>query len=420
MSNAPKTIVVDLTPVLPGGENGGAKVFVLELLARLADMAPSTQFVLLTQAAAHDELQIMDRSNMSRRMIPRAVDKKSLVARGVAYLFRKLPRIPSRFSLWGYRLHTQLRRRAVKHLLNDINADLIFCPFTAPTYTLPGVPTVCTIYDLQYKTYPTFFEADDVANRSHVFTEACRQASKLVAISDYSRQSAIKHGRLDDEHIQTVHLRMAKRVTIDTDQENALLAKLNLLPQRYLLYPANFWMHKNHEMLLTAFKMASHAHGLGDDIKLVCTGAPGERQRWLQDAAHHMKLDSRVLFTGYLTTTELALLMKECAGVVFPSLYEGFGLPILEAMAAGVPVACSNTTSLPEVAEHAALFFDPRIPTQIAEAMVTLVSDTERRNRLIQAGYDRVSLFSDSQRMAAEYWDIFQQEFAKSAINNKV
>lgn len=412
MNNKLKKIVVDLTPMRSGGENGGAKVFVLELLSHLATLAPSTDFVLLTQASAHEELHKMDRDNMTRRMVTRPVGRKSFFARGIAYIFRKLPRIPQRFSLLGYRVHARLRQRAVKQILQEIDADLVFCPFTAPTYSMPGVPTVCTIYDLQYKTYPSFFAAEDVANRSHAFTEACRRSTMLVAISDYSRQSALKHGNLNPEQIKTVHLRMAKRM-INNIEDDQLLDRLELTPQQYFLYPANFWLHKNHEMLLTAFKMACN-NDLAPHIKLVCTGAPDERQRWLLNAAKNMKLESRVLFIDYLTNAELATLMNQCAGVVFPSLYEGFGLPILEAMAAGVPVACSNTTSLPEVADQAAIFFDPRIPTQIAQAMITLVSDSEKRKRLIQAGHDRVSLFSDSNRMATEYWDIFQQASNKT------
>ncbi|MFZ3042146.1 MAG: glycosyltransferase family 1 protein, partial [Thiobacillus sp.] len=151
------------------------------------------------------------------------------------------------------------------------------------------------------------------------------------------------------------------------------------------IYPANFWKHKNHEMLLTAFGMACH-DGLAADIKLVCTGAPGARQEWLVSAARAMNLGERVLFPGYLPETELAALMAQCRGVVFPSLYEGFGLPVIEAMAAGVPVACGNTTSLPEVAAGAAIMCDPRVPTQIAEAILTLVEDDTTRIQLIKAG----------------------------------
>jgi glycosyltransferase involved in cell wall biosynthesis len=292
-----------------------------------------------------------------------------------------------------------------------MDADLLFCPFTATTYFEPGIPTVCTIYDLQYKTYPEFFAAEDVAHRDRTFIEACRHATALTAISDYSRDSAVAHGNLDPERIRTIHLRMAQRISHEAEHDKAVLSFLGLTPQRYLIYPANFWKHKNHEMLLTAFGMACHER-LAADIKLVCTGAPGVRQVWLMSAAHNMNLADRVLFPGHLPNAELAALMANCSGVVFPSLYEGFGLPVIEAMAAGVPVACSNATSLPEVAADAAIFFDPRIPTQIAQAMASLVEDEALRARLIQAGQQRATEFSDVERMAGEYWDLFQYALA--------
>lgn len=415
MNKQLSTIAVDLTPVLPGGENGGAKIFVLELLRRLAKMAPNTQFVLLTQAASHEELAIMDRPNMRRLMVVGPVITNSLRPRLVSLASRILPHLPVRlrgvFSRLGYRLNTALKRSGSGSLLHDMSIDLLFCPFTAPTYYEPGIPTVCTIYDLQYKTYPEFFAAEDVAHRERTFIEACRRATVLTAISDYSRDSAIAHGSLDPARIRTIHLRMAQRIAPGAENDRAVLDRLGLSPQRYLVYPANFWKHKNHEMLLTAFGMACH-EGLPADIKLVCTGAPGARQAWLMSAARTMSLADRILFPGYLPNAELAALMADCTGVLFPSLYEGFGLPVIEAMAAGVPVACSNTTSLPEVAADAAILFDPRVPTQMAQAMISLVEDEALRARLIQDGLQRAAEFSDSERMAREYWELFQYALA--------
>jgi glycosyltransferase involved in cell wall biosynthesis len=301
--------------------------------------------------------------------------------------------------------------------LCDMGADLLFCPFTAPTYFELGIPTVCTIYDLQYRTYPEFFALEDLANRDGAFIEACRRATLLTAISDYSRDSAIAHGKLDWARIRTIHPRMAQRVASGVKHQQGVLSRLGLIPRRYLVYPANFWKHKNHEMLLTAFGAACRT-GLAADIKLVCTGAPGARQEWLKSAARSMNLDDRVLFPGYLSSAELGGLMVRCCGMVFPSLYEGFGLPVIEAMAMGVPVACSNTTSLPEVAADAAILFDPRIPTQIAQAMISLVEDRPLRARLIQAGLQRAAKFSDSERMAREYWELFQYALAKEKREN--
>lgn len=411
MNKQLSTIAVDLTPVLPGGENGGAKIFVLELLRRLADMAPDTQFVLLTQAASHDELATMDRPNMRRLMVVGPVVKSSLRTRAQDLAILVLPHLPGRLrrvvGRLGSKLLMSFKRSGSGSLLRDMGVDLLFCPFTAPTYFELGIPTVCTIHDLQYKTYPEFFTPEDVSHRDRVFIDVCRRATAIAAVSDYSREVAMRHGGIEHDRIRTIHHRMAQRNATKPEQNNDVLIRLGLLPGKYLIYPANFWKHKNHEMLLTAFGMACH-EGLPADIKLVCTGAAGARQEWLMNAARTMNLGERILFPGYVPNAELAALMVNCIGVVFPSLYEGFGLPVIEAMAAGVPVACSNTTSLPEVAANAVILFDPRVPTQVAQAIISLVENEAWRARLVQAGLQRAGEFSDSARMAREYWELFQ------------
>ena len=418
MNKSLSTIAVDLTPVLPGGENGGSKVFVLELLSRLAKIKPETRFVLLTQAASHEELSTLDRSNVRRLMVIGPVVSNLLRPGFRGFAARVLPHLPARLGSavrrLGYGFNAALNGSGSVARLRNMEADLLFCPFTAPNYFEPGIPAVCTIYDLQYKTYPEFFTGgDDVAHRDRMFIAACRRATALAAISDYSREAAITHGGLDPARIRTIYLRMAHRISPRVEHDQAVLNRLGLIPRRYLIYPANFWKHKNHEMLLTAFGMACR-EGLAVDVKLVCTGAPGARREWLTSAARTMSLGDRVIFPGYLPNEELAALMGSCRGMVFPSLYEGFGLPVIEAMAAGVPVACSNVTSLPEVAADAALLFDPRIPTQIAQAMVTLLDDKAIRTRLIEAGQQRAKEFSDTDRMAREYWELFQY-----AVNNQ-
>ncbi len=192
-----------------------------------------------------------------------------------------------------------------------------------------------------------------------------------------------------------------------------MLARLGLARGRYLIYPANFWKHKNHEMLLTAFGMAARG-GLPEDIRLVCTGAPGARRDFLVQAADAMGLGTRIVFPGYVPTEALGALLGNSAGMVFPSLYEGFGMPVIEAMTAGVAVACSNATSLPEIATGAALLFDPRVPAQIATAMLELVNDPARRAGLVAAGLERAAEFSDAGRMAEEYRDAFRQAMGRT------
>jgi glycosyltransferase involved in cell wall biosynthesis len=411
-TNQLRTIVVDLTPVLPGGENGGAKVFVLELLRRLAELAPQTQFVLLTQAAAHEELAALDSANVRRLMILDPSRPPALRSLGIRIFSRILAHLPGRLrrvtGRLGYSLLTLSKRSRSRSLMRDLNVDLLFCPFTAPTYFEPNVPTVCVIYDLQHKTYPEFFAAEDVAHRDLTFAEAARRSTTLVAISDYSRDAAIAEGKLDPARIKTVRLHISQHSLRNATRDNTILGRLQLVAGKYLIYPANFWKHKNHEMLLTAFGIARRS-GLADDIRLVCTGAPGERQQWLKLAARTLGLENQILFPGYLANAELLALVSNSAGVVFPSLYEGFGLPVVEAMATGVPVACGNVTSLPEVAGDAAILFNPRVPEDIAQAIISLAQEEELTKRLVEAGNRRAAEFSDSRLMAQQYWDIFEQ-----------
>lgn len=410
-----KTVAIDLTPVLPGGENGGAKIFTIELIGRLANTHPGTQFVLLTRASSHEELAVLDRKNIRRLMVlPDIAHSESPTpsrVRLLDFFLRLFTHLPGRVKRALGKILRYIKKRSLLHtsrsLLRDMQADLLFCPFTAPTYAEQGIPTVCTIYDLQYKTYPEFFSEEEVIHRDATFIEACRRATALSAISDYSRNSAISSGNLDPEKIRTIHIHLALRISQEKGASSNILEKLGLAPQRYLIYPANFWKHKNHEMLFTAFGLACK-EGLDPDIKLVCTGAPGERQAWLGEAARAMNLENRILFPGYLSNTTLSELMSNSKGLVFPSLYEGFGIPVVEAMAAGIPVACSNTTSLPEVAGDAALLFDPRYPDQISRAIKSLFDDIELRDRLIRKGYLRSEKFSDLDRMAREYWELFE------------
>jgi len=373
-------------------------------------MAPDTQFVLLTQAISHDELATMDRPNMRRLIVAGSLERGSLRMRAQGVVTKVLPYFPVRLrrvvGRLASRVLTNFKRSASGSLLRDMEVDLLFCPFTAPTYFEPGLPTVCTIHDLQYKTYPEFFTPEDVSHRDRVFIDVCNKATAIIAVSDYSRSSAMGHGEIKSDRIRTILHRMAKRSSTDLKENKEVVRRYGLLPGKYLIYPANFWRHKNHEMLLTAFGIACH-EGLPADIKLLCTGAPGARQACLKNAACEMGLEGRVVFPGYLPSNDLVTLMENSNGMIFPSLYEGFGLPVIEAMAAGVPVACSNTASLPEVVGDAAILFDPKLPVQIAQSIVSLVKNEALRARLVRAGQQRVDEFADSSRMAREYWDVF-------------
>src|SRR5262249_42109345 len=158
-----------------------------------------------------------------------------------------------------------------------------------------------------------------------------------------------------------------------------------------IFYPAITWPHKNHIALLKALAVLREK---GTIIPLVASGHQQEFYRTIEQWIRQLHLQDQVRFVGFVDSIELQCLYRLCRGLAFPSKFEGWGLPVTEAFSLGVPVACSNVTSLPEVAGDAALLFDPDQPEQIADAVYKIWTDDTLRATLVQRGKDRSKLFS--------------------------
>jgi glycosyltransferase involved in cell wall biosynthesis len=159
----------------------------------------------------------------------------------------------------------------------------------------------------------------------------------------------------------------------------------------YLFFPGHTWHHKNHRAAVSALAILCRA---GADLTLVCTGGQREAQPALERLVAENGLEGRVLFLGYVPREAMPALYSGARCLVFPSLFEGFGLPVLEAMSCGCPVVCSNATSLPEVAGEAALLIDPNNPEAIAEAIRSVHENDGLRTSLAARGVKRAQLFS--------------------------
>lgn len=401
-------IVVDLTAVLPGGGNGGAKIMTLELVRRLQIMAPDCDFILLTADSSHDELAHLDAAN-TRRLLARVTSKQErdvkTTAKGAASL------LPAGVRGWiaAAYLEVAARMRRTGREVDALKADVLFRPFTAPYYRAASTPTVAVLYDLQYKSYPQNFRIEERLHWDRVLRDAARLADEYVCISGFVRESVLKHAALDPARVHTIHIQLPNRLPeVGPQALSETLGALSLEAGRYLLYPANFWPHKNHEALLAAFhRLRSRDRSFR--AKLVCSGAPSERSRRLAEDAARMGLGESTIFPGYLPEPQLAALLQGCAALVYPSLYEGFGMPVLEAMAAGKPVLCSSVTGLPEIAGDAALYFDPTRPEEIADAMHRLLGDPALAAELVKKGLTRARAFGDSSLMASQYWAVFER-----------
>ena len=414
-----KRIAIDLTPMLPGGDNGGIKPLAIELVRHLGRLAAGCEFVLLTSDKSHEELAFLESANVRRLCVSRpegaatpSLERAFAVRRLLQKILpagavQRLGALYARFFDSGGPAESPLLRR--------LGVELLFCPFTGIFFFDPAVPVVCVVADLQYLYYPQFFSPEARHERDRHFRHVCRSASRLVCISEYTRKTVLEQSEVTADRTAVVWIAAQERLARpDHAVSEDVLARLGLRPGRFLLYPANFWRHKNHEMLLIAFGMyrARKAAADSDVLKLVLTGADSPRRAELAEAARRMGLEEQVIFAGFLPDRELAALFEHCAAMIFPSLFEGFGMPVLEAMAAGVPVLCSDLTSLPEVAgppdEPAALLFDPRRPQEIVDAIVRLESDPALRQRLIERGRRWAQALPSPADMAARYWEVFE------------
>jgi glycosyltransferase involved in cell wall biosynthesis/SAM-dependent methyltransferase len=366
-----RTIAVDLTSLLAGADNGGAKLVATELVRSLADLAPEWDFLLLTNDVCHHELAYLDRGNVRRR-------------------------------------RTEVRPLEFTEILDEEPIALLFSPMTAPPFHDPRVPVVSVVHDLQVYTYPDFFTDDDRAERDRAFRNAVAWSDRVVTVSDYVRSTVLEHSSLPSDRVVTIHNGLADRlVNPDSAEVDEVLGRYGLEPEGYLLYPANFWSHKNHRMLLTAFSLFTH-HNPATGLRLVLTGADHPDSRPIREAARQMGLDGRVVIPGFVPESDLASLLAGCRALVFPSLYEGFGIPVTEAMTVGRPVICSHAASLPEVAGDAALMVDPRKPEELVTAIERVSGDDDLVEDLISRGLQRVSALGGRKRMARAYIDLFE------------
>jgi glycosyltransferase involved in cell wall biosynthesis len=275
-------------------------------------------------------------------------------------------------------------------------------PLTIP---LPRVriPTLVNLHDIQHRDFPEFFSRPKILWRSTLYDRAARRATVVLTLSEHSRRKIVEY--LDVPPDRVIAIPMAVDFTrFGPDAEPAERERLGALelPKRFLFYPASLWPHKNHDRLLAAFARTSDR-----ELQLLLTGATFDRLDELMATADRLGIGGRVRHLGYIDEQDLPALYRRATALVFPSLYEGFGTPPLEAMACGCPVASSHATSLEEVCGDAALELDPESTEQMAAALEKLTGDERLRSELRERGLRQAAGFSWD-RVAERHLDAYR------------
>jgi glycosyltransferase involved in cell wall biosynthesis len=257
--------------------------------------------------------------------------------------------------------------------------DVLHYPLTVPVPRFAG-PTVVTLHDLQHLELPSFFSRGERLFRRYAYEGAAKRADVVVTPSAHARDVAASRVGIDgDDVVVAQHGVDHARFRPDGPKEG---------PERFLYYPANVWPHKNHARLLEALARAEDR-----SIELVLSGRP-EGVEKLLELASSLGVRDRVTHLGYVPHDRVPALLRGARGMVFPSLFEGFGQPPLEAMACGCAVASSFDGALGEVARDAALELDPRDAGSIAAAIDRLASDDALVAQLRARGLDRAAGFT--------------------------
>jgi glycosyltransferase involved in cell wall biosynthesis len=291
-------------------------------------------------------------------------------------------------------------------LLRHDKPDLVHVQYTAPL--LGQAPIVVTVHDVSFLEHPEYFTWSRRAQLRHTVAQTVRHAARVLTVSEFSRDAILRSYDVAPHKVRVIPNAANPdfRVIGREKAQRAVQERLRL-DAPFVLSVGDLQPRKNQIGLIAAYAKMLKAH---PQIKhhLVLTG----KETWftpkVREAAQTSGFADRIHFTGFVIDDQLLELYNACDCFVFPSFYEGFGLPILEAMACGRAVACSNTAAMPEVADGAGILFDPHSVDEIERAMSDILLDPELRARKERLGIQRAASFS-WQKSARATLDVYRE-----------
>jgi glycosyltransferase involved in cell wall biosynthesis len=275
----------------------------------------------------------------------------------------------------------------------QLDLDLLHFPATIIPREYWGVKERCilTYFDMQHEFYQEFFTTEMIRLLRQNHRTSVDKAYRVICPSAFTARTLAEKYEVPGKKIAYLPVGVwtsDKRVS--ADRIGAVRRKYGL-PERYLFYPANPWPHKNHAGLIEALVVYKQKYK--EEISLVLTGRLKDSEWSAQAMASKAGIGKQVFDLGFVPKEDMAALNSGASLMVFPSLFEGFGMPLLEAMSCGCPIAAACSTSIPEIVGDAALLFDPTKSVEIAECIYRMLSDQALADDLVKKGHKRAALY---------------------------
>jgi glycosyltransferase involved in cell wall biosynthesis len=323
------------------------------------------------------------------------------------WLARQSPPVRQR-KIERWRVKTEMRHDdALKKLAAKGDAELKrlgvgAVHFPASYIFSTALPFLYEPWDLQHRHYPQFFTIPEYKRREFIYRRGCERAALVITATQWIKDDIVRLYGIERSKIAVIpRASILTAKPLSDAQRRASLTGLGV-PDRFIFYPAMTFPHKNHVRLFQALALLRDKRGM--DLTLVMSGRM-HKPYWPEVAKHiqQFRLGDRVRVLGRVSENQLTALFQSAQFMVFPSLFEGLGLPLLEAFMHRLPVLAAAATSIPEVVGDAAMLFDPNDPEAIANAIETALNDPTRLNSLVEKGVARLAEFD---------WDVAGPKFA--------
>lgn len=376
-----RRVGINLLYLVPN-EVGGSEVYARRLLDALRSIRPDLELVVYADSKVVEVLRLERWADVVK-FVSSPTSSRSKALRIAAEL------------TW---LPARLRRDGVD-ILHSLGT-------TAPP--LCPVPSVVTVLDLIYEHFPETFPRASRLGLRLVVPLAARRAQRVIALSQAGKEDLVATLGIDPARVDVVHLGFGTPELPDPTAEPVLRMRYGISDGPLVVTVSSALRHKNLGRLLDAFARVQGRHA----ATLVVVGHAGRDLDVLRRRADALDVGDRVVFTGWLDGRDLEGFYRAATVFVYPSLMEGFGMPLLEAMRREAPVACSDSSALPEVAGDAAEYFNARNSDSIAAAIDRLLSDEQRRKQLVELGRRRHALFS-WERTASATLAVYQRALTR-------